>query len=321
MLRALQLGDMLCAVPALRALRAGFPAAEIVLIGLPWARQLRARFPRYLDDFISFPGHPALPERAADSDAVPSFLHAVRERRFDLAIQMHGDGRITNALAGGFGAARCAGFYPAGSARPDARYFVAYRDRGPEVRRLLRLVTALGGVARGEALEFPVRAADRHALAMVVEGRYLKRGDYVCLHPGARAGARCWPVAHFAAVAIALIERGMVVVLTGTQGERAQAEQIVAATRGRVVDLVGRTGLGALAALVADARLLISNDTGVSHLAAALAVPSVIVFTGSDRRRWAPLDASRHVALTWPSPGQVIAAALAHLQRERTHAA
>src|SRR4051812_40694597 len=96
--RALQLGDLLCTVPALRALRAVLPRAEVVLIGLPWARSFVCRFERYLDGFIEFPGYPGLPERPPQIDRIPSFLEAVQREGFDLALQMHGNGMITNPL-------------------------------------------------------------------------------------------------------------------------------------------------------------------------------------------------------------------------------
>jgi glycosyl transferase family 9 (putative heptosyltransferase) len=66
---------------------------------------------------------------------------------------------------------------------------------------------------------------------------------------------------------------------------------------GSCLDLAGRTELGSLAALVSGARLLVCNDTGVSHLAAALKVPSVVISTGNNPERWAPVDADRHRVL------------------------
>jgi ADP-heptose:LPS heptosyltransferase len=64
-----------------------------------------------------------------------------------------------------------------------------------------------------------------------------------------------------------------------------------------VVDLTGRTSLGALGALVEGACLVVTNDTGVGHLADALATPSVRIFRASDPARWAALDTARHAAL------------------------
>ena len=63
------------------------------------------------------------------------------------------------------------------------------------------------------------------------------------------------------------------------------------------LSLAGETDLGTIALLLRDSRLLLCNDTGVSHIAAALKVPSVVIFTGSDPDRWKPLDVGRHVAV------------------------
>jgi ADP-heptose:LPS heptosyltransferase len=292
-LRALQLGDLLCAVPAFRALRAALPEAEITLIGLPWARELVRRFDGYLDAFLEFPGYPGLPERAPDLDGIPAFLETAQRARFDLVLQLHGSGRITNSVLSGLGAGAEAGFFPAGETCPDQRAFVAYPEDEHEIRRLLRLLDHLGVPSVGEELEFPVRRADREELAEIAEATSLVPGEYVCIHPGGRS-ARRWPARRFAEVGDALGGRGLGTVLTGSADEADVAAEVAAVMRAPSVNLAGRTTLGALGALLASARLLVSGDTGVSHLAAALRVPSVVVFTSSDRTRWAPLDRELH---------------------------
>src|SRR3954470_8949327 len=83
--RALHLGDMLCAVPALRSVRARFPNAHVTLIGLPWARELVARLSRFVDDFAEFPGFPGIPERDVDPSRTVQFLTEAQRHPFDLA--------------------------------------------------------------------------------------------------------------------------------------------------------------------------------------------------------------------------------------------
>lgn len=291
--RALQLGDMLCAVPALRALRAACPDARITLIGLPWAKVLLTRYPRYLDDFIAFPGFPGMPEQAGDAAAFPGFVATVRARGFDLAIQMHGDGRITNSVVRQFGAGCAAGFELApGSAAPG---FLPYPERGSEIHRLLELTDFLGAPAQGEHLEFPLNTSDEDELLNSGVAPGLAPGRYICLHAGARSEARRWPPDRFAAVGDRLYEaHGLPLVLTGSQFETELTSKVKRAMRAPAVDAAAPISAGALAALLRGARLLVCNDTGVAHIAAALHLPSVIVFRASEIARWAPLDRTLH---------------------------
>jgi ADP-heptose:LPS heptosyltransferase len=92
-----------------------------------------------------------------------------------------------------------------------------------------------------------------------------------------------------------LAGHGLTVALTGT-AEEAELTRVVALSA-PARDLAGRTDLGSAAALFEGARMLICNDTGVSHLAAALKVPSVVLSTGNNPSRWAPADTRRHRVL------------------------
>jgi ADP-heptose:LPS heptosyltransferase len=317
-IRALQLGDLLCAVPAFRAIRAALPEAEIVLIGLPWAREFVERYGCYLDRFVEFPGFPGLPEREPQIRRMPEFLQNLQAEKFDLAIQLHGSGPFVNPLTMLIGARRAAGFYLPGDYCPDPALFMPWPTEGLEVHRLLKLVEFLGLPACGEDLEFPLFAEDHEALHELYERHGLRQRDYVCVHPGASIAERRWPVERFAVVADALAARGLAVVLTGSAAEASLTRNVTRTLRAAPVDLAGQTNLGTLAALFQGTRLLICNDTGVSHLAAALGVPSIVISTGDNPARWAPANHQRHHVLcraTGVTPADVLSDArelLAH---------
>jgi ADP-heptose:LPS heptosyltransferase len=304
-LRALVLGDTLCAVPALRAIRRAWPEAHIGLLGLPASRELVSRLP-HVDEWIAFPGWPGLPEQPVDVGALPGFLAAMQSRGWDLAIQLHGGGQVTNPLLALLGARWNAGFQAPGAFVPaaDAARFCPWPERGHEVERLLALCRHLGLPVDDEALEFPLRAEDDEALREAWPG-WDASPAYACVHAGAQLPSRRWPLDRFAALAAALHAQGVLPVLTGTATERALVGDLAGllASRGvPYVNLAGRTSLWSLGALLRRARLLVCNDTGVSHIAAALGVKSLVLACGSEVARWSPPDRQRHLVLAKPAP-------------------
>jgi ADP-heptose:LPS heptosyltransferase len=287
------LGDLLCSVPALKALRTAFPSAEITLIGLPHAKSFVQRFHQYVDSWLDFPGFPGIPEVPVDEPKLFAFLEQTRCAPFDLALQLHGNGSSSNAFLHLLEARLTAGFYPMEGHCPQPRFFLPYPESGSEICRLVSLMEFLGIRSQGFQLEFPITEQDWqdwHKMA----ARVTLTAPYVCIHPGASIAARRWHPHYFARVADQLAALGLQVVLTGSSEERSLTEAIANQMQMSPVNLAGCTSLGALAILLKGAQLLICNDTGVSHLAAALQTKSVVIFSDSDPQRWAPLNWQRH---------------------------
>jgi ADP-heptose:LPS heptosyltransferase len=165
--RALYLGDLLLAVPALRALRAGSPETEITLIGLPWAASFARRFRRYVDRFVEFGGYPGIDEVAVDPGRSAHFVAEQRAYGYDLVVQMQGSGRTSNPCALALGGRRTAGYYE-GKPPPGLTFGAPYPDDQPEVLRNVGLISLLGCPHRGLELEFPLFARDRAEAAALL---------------------------------------------------------------------------------------------------------------------------------------------------------
>jgi ADP-heptose:LPS heptosyltransferase len=301
--QALNLGDLLCTTPALRAIRGRFPAAEITLIGRPWAEAFVARLAT-VDRFLPFPGFPGIAESPPGAaQTVP------RWPRFDLAIQMHGSGEVSNGFVAALGATHSIGFGPPGERRLTMA--LSWVESESEPLRWLRLAEAVGAAPAGLHGEFPLTAAERAKGAALVGPRDGR--PVIGFHTGSSLPSRRWPAESFARLGDRLAElRQARIVLTGSDQERPLTASVRRMMHAPAVDLAGMTGLGEFAAVISTLDLLVTNDTGASHVAAATRTPSIVLYGPSRPDRWAPLDRRRHQvidATTYPgAPADGVAA-------------
>jgi ADP-heptose:LPS heptosyltransferase len=286
--RALQLGDLLCAIPAIRALKVTFSEAEIYLIGLPNAASLVNRFSKYFTGLITFPGYPGLPEQSYDVKEIASFIRYMQQQNFDLVLQMQGNGTLVNQLIELFAAKYTGGFFTATDYRPPGDWFIPYPDYGHEIERHLLLMKHIGVSKYSTQLEFPIHEEDIRAYSKL--NLDLEKGKYVCVHPGSRGSWRQWPPENFAHLGDICVENNLKVVLTGTNEEMDIIKTVAGKMKHDAIIAAGKTDLGTMGVLLSNAFALISNCTGVSHMASALQVPGIIISMDGEPHRWGPLN-------------------------------
>ncbi|WP_250037496.1 glycosyltransferase family 9 protein [Paractinoplanes maris] len=298
-LRALGVGDLLTAVPALRGLRGAFPERELALAAPAW-----------LTPLIELIGgvDRVVPVSSLEPDVSGAPLPPA-----EIAVNLHGSGPQSHRLLQATQPAKLWAFASAEAGHLDGPTWTAEEH---EVHRWCRLVRHYGVAADETDLQLTTPPAAPAGATII--------------HPGAKSPSRRWPADRYAAVARQLRSAGHRVLITGSAAERDLAVR-VAERAGLGGEAVPDTDLGELAALVARARLVISGDTGIAHLATAYRTPSVVLFGPMSPRRWGPparpehrtiwhgtrsepgdsMEPGVHPALLAIEPGEVIDAASA----------
>ncbi|MGI5285601.1 glycosyltransferase family 9 protein [Nonomuraea polychroma] len=285
-LRANAIGDFLLAMPALEALKRAYPGARLTLLGTDWHAGFLTGRPGPVDDVVALPPISGVSTSERGHTAPAELCERLRERGFDLAVQIHGGGRFSNPFIRRLGARVTAGLRA-----PDAEgldRWVPYMDYHHETLRFLQVAALVGAVADGLEPRLTVTGEDRDELARAFGE---PPPGLVAVHPGANDPRRRWPVERFAAVADRLDRP---VVVTGTDKERDLVEGVVAAMRRPAVTVVGTLSLGGLAALYERCDLVIANDTGPRHLAAAVGTPTVAVYWVVNLINHGPISRTRH---------------------------
>ncbi|MCX9192083.1 glycosyl transferase [Carbonactinospora thermoautotrophica] len=290
-LRANALGDFIMVLPALDALRAAYPEAEIVLLGKEWHADFLAGRPGPVDRVEVVPADLTAPEGESESPALRRFLARLRAERFDLALQLHGGGRHANPLVSALGARVTAGCR-ADDAPPLDRW-IRYVYYQPEVFRFLEVVGLVGAQPVGVEPVLELTGRDVREVAELL-GALLDGRPLAALHPGAGDPRRRWPAERFAEVGDALAEAGAAVVITGTPGEAELVRQVAGEMRRPALDLAGRLSIGGLAALYARCAVVVANDTGPLHVARAVGAATVGVYWCGNLINAGPMTRDRH---------------------------
>jgi heptosyltransferase-1 len=275
------LGDVVHSLPFLNAVKSRYPEAE-----LHWV------IARGLEGLLE--GHPmidklivinkdewkSISKAGRTAREIAALFKTLRRERYDIVVDLQGLLR-SGIIAMAAGAPLRIGFE---EAREGSRFFYNRKVRGGKevhaVDRYMKIAAALGCSAGEVAFPFPPVKRESGEAAKVRES-----GMYAVIVPGARWDTKVWPAVNFGRIAAALPWRSIVI---GSSADMPKADAVVRESGGKAVSLAGKTGLRELVEIMRNAVLVISNDSGPMHIAAAFNVPVVAIFGPTSPERTGP---------------------------------
>ena len=266
------LGDVVHSLPFLNAIHACFPKAEVhwvIAKGLEGLLEGHPLINRLI--IINKDLWKKLSKAESTLKEIRQLYRELRNEKYDLVIDLQGllrSGLITMATH----APVRIGF---AEAREGSRLFYTLKIRGGKgvhaVDRYMKVAAELGCDAADIAFPFPASGAGSQKI-QDLKNRF---GDYAVIVPGARWKTKIWPAENFGRVAQELPLKSIVI---GSRADSRIAEQVVSISNGKALSLAGETDLGELIEIMRDARVVITNDSGPMHIAAALHVPVIALF-------------------------------------------
>jgi len=284
-------GDTVLSQPLLRLLLAGYPGARIDYLAPPWTLPLLARMPEVRHGIPNPFGHGAL--RIAERRRLGRELRA---GDYGLAVVLPNSWK--SALIPWF-----AGIPQRRGFRGEARWGLLNDLRQLDREALPRMVQRFAalalptGAALPDPLPFPeLRSAAAGRLKLLARLGLDAVQPAIAFCPGAEYGpAKRWPESHYAALARMLAGRGFAVWLVGSPKDHPVAEAIAREAGGGCINLCGRTDIAEAADLLAAAKLVITNDSGLMHVAAAVGRPVIALYGSSSPEFTPPLGADARI--------------------------
>jgi heptosyltransferase-2 len=289
------LGDTIVATPFLRRLREAIPSAQITLLSGPALPVLLKGCP-YLEDMLTY--DPMAPSTWKQNREL---LHSLRCREFDVAFLLNRS--LHSALIAALARVPLRIGFNTEYRGLLLSTRVPYSRSRCEIECYLDLLRAVGIEAEYALPKLWVTEAERLRARELLSECGVPWGTRVMLlQPGAKDPyKKQWDTHRFAAILDALAqEEGLAFVLIGAQEERPVCEKMTRLTRAPVVNLAGRTNLREALALLAEAELLISNDTALAHAAVAVGTRTVTIHGPQTAAKWG-YDTPHHRVVTVPS--------------------
>ncbi len=279
------MGDVLMTTPAMRALKQACPGRSLTLLTSPAGAALAPFLPE-IDEVIVFDA-PWIKNDRDDPVAEAGLIQRLSQAQFDAAVifTVYSQSPLPAALM-----CRLAGIpLVLAHCRENPYRLLSDWERETEpaqsvrheVRRQLDLVELIGASCRDPRLAFVTRSDDRRSLHEKLAATAGMSADaWIVAHCGASAPSRRYPAGQFAQALTQMGSRAGTVILTGDTKEKSLTRQIsqLCGHEVPIVDLAGALSLGEFACLIEDAALLLSNNTGPVHLAAALGTPVVDLY-------------------------------------------
>ncbi len=296
------IGDIVCALPALNAIRRTYPHARLTLVtsagnpSLPGAKDILAGAD-WIDELMTY-------ESARGAGWV-DLLRQIRHHRFDLWIVLPPAPASMRRQLRDMIAARVAGVRWGYGWRLDVvRFWRRAQSRllvfPNEVEWLMSIVRNAGVRADEYAFPLPLDGAAARVESLLREHPGILARPLVAIATGAKHEIQRWPVERFAEVAAALSARGFAVVALGGSGDAAVCTHVASAAGTLGLNLAGRTSILESCEVLRRSRLLICNDSGVQHLAAAVGTPCVSIFSFRNHtERWLPYGKRNVVLKKW----------------------
>ncbi len=275
------IGDVTRALPLAGLLRRRFPAATLAWCVEPPSLPLLELCP-FIDEIIVF-------DRPRGMRAFARFLKAIRERHFDLVLdlQRHFKSGLISRWSGAP--------YRLGFHRSDAKelnwifnnhYIAATGDATPKILHYLKFVEFLGAASKPIEWHLQLTAEDQARAEKLLGG---PAHDSAVLFVGSRWESKQWFAAQIAATACEIrLRYGLEVIFLGTAADQAVAKDAEKLATQRVINLTGLTSLRDAIAIIAQTRFCVGPDTGLMHIAAALGTPVVSLWGATEPIRTGP---------------------------------